>query len=337
MTQHRNRQIRLVKRPNGIPQVEHFALAEDVVGSPAEGEILVKNLHLSVDPAQRGWANDEGNYSDPVPLNSPMRALAAGEIIESRTEGFAPGDRVYGWFGWQEFCLTRPAAILRRIVEKNLPLTASLGALGINGLTAYLALHKLGMPRPGETVLVSTAAGSVGSFVGQLARNAGCTVIGVTGSPDKVDRAVARYGYSAAIDYRHETDIAAAIGQLCPNGIDIFFDNTGGMIADAARNFMRTHGRIIQCGTASVPNWTPVPTGPRVERQILTKRLRWSGFVIFDHVAEFSEAAAVLARLIEDGKLVYDEDIVRGLENAPETLAGLYKGENTGKAIVSLV
>ena len=161
-----NRQVRLVARPRGIPQAEHFALVTEPVATPGEGEILIRNHYLSVDPAQRGWANDEGNYSAPVPLNSPMRALAVGEILKSNAAGFHAGEFVYGWFGWQTCCVATPEAVLRRVNPSALPLSANLGLLGINGLTAYLALHRLGDPKPGEHVLVSTAAGSVGSFVG---------------------------------------------------------------------------------------------------------------------------------------------------------------------------
>lgn len=332
-----NRQILLTSRPQGVPRPEHFTLGAAEVRSPRPGEILVRNHHLSVDPAQRGWANDEGNYSDPVPLGTPMRALAVGEIMESRAEGFSAGDFVYGWFGWQDYCTATPAAVLRLVAERDLPLTASLGVLGINGLTAHLAFHTLGRPRAGETVLVSTAAGSVGSFVGQLARLAGCTAVGVTGSDDKIAAATSRYGYARAVNYRSSSDIAADIAAACPDGIDIFYDNTGGEIGDAARALMKTGGRIIQCGTASIPHWTPLPQGPRCERQVLTKRLSWSGFVIFDHLAAFPETAAKLADLIRAGQLTFDEDITRGLERAPDVLAGLYRGENLGKAIVSLV
>ncbi|MDD3446771.1 MAG: NADP-dependent oxidoreductase [Zavarzinia sp.] len=332
-----NRQILLAHRPKGVPKPEHFTLAETPLPIPRDGEILVRNHHLSVDPAQRGWANDEGNYSDPVPLGTPMRALAVGEVVESRAADFAPGDFVYGWFGWQDYCAATPAAVLRRVVETHLPLTASLGVLGINGLTAHLALHTLGRPRPGDTVLVSTAAGAVGSLVGQLANIAGCRAVGVTGSAAKVETAKARYGYATAIDYRTSTDIGADLAAACPDGIDVFFDNTGGTIGDAARALMNVGGRIVQCGTASIATWEPPPSGPRAERHVLTKRLSWSGFVIFDHRAEFAATAEKLAALLDSGHIVFDEDITHGLERAPEVLEGLYRGDNHGKAIVSLV
>jgi NADPH-dependent curcumin reductase CurA len=331
-----NRQVRLVARPRGVPQAEHFALGTETVRSPRQGQILIRNRYLSVDPAQRGWANDEGNYSAPVPLDTPMRALAVGEVAESNAPEFRPGQFLYGWFGWQSYCLTTPDAVLRRIDPSALPLSANLSLLGINGLTAYLAFHGLGDPKPGEHVLVSTAAGSVGSFVGQLAHVAGCRAVGLTGSAEKAALARARYGYRDMINYRTTKDIAAAIREASPEGNDIYFDNTGGPIADAAIRSMRLRGRIIQCGTAANSSWTPVPTGPRPEREILTRRLRWSGFIIFDHIAEFDAAAGRLTQLALDGKIVYDEEILSGLEQAPGAIDLLYNGANRGKLIIAV-
>ena len=331
-----NRQVRLVARPQGIPQAEHLSLVTEPVTAPGKGEMLIQNRYLSVDPAQRGWANDEGNYSAPVPLNTPMRALAVGEILESNVAEFRAGEFVYGWFGWQRYCVATSDAVLRRVAPSALPLSANLSVLGINGLTAYLALHGLGDPQPGEHVLVSTAAGSVGSFVGQLAKIAGCRAVGLTGSAEKIAQAKARYGYQDMINYREVADIGAAIRAACPDGNDIFFDNTGGPIADAAIRTMRLRGRLIQCGTAANASWTPVPTGPRPEREILTRRLRWSGFIIFDHIAEFETAAARLTEFALEGKIVYDEEILPGLEHARGAIAQLYRGENRGKLIINV-
>lgn len=336
MNTRKNRQVRLVARPRGIPQAEHFAVVTEPAAPPGEGEILIRNRFLSVDPAQRGWANDEGNYSAPVPLDTPMRALAVGEVLESNAPEFRTGQFLYGWFGWQTYCVTTPEAVLRRVDPSTLPLNANLSLLGINGLTAYLAFHRLGDPNPGDHVLVSTAAGSVGSFVGQLAHISGCRAVGLTGSTEKAALARARYGYQDMIDYHKATDLAAAIREACPEGNDIFFDNTGGPIADAAIRSMRLFGRIIQCGTAANASWTPVPTGPRAEREILTRRLRWSGFIIFDHVAEFETAAGRLTQFALDGKIVYDEEILPGLEHAPGAIARLYRGENHGKLIIAV-
>ncbi|MCC8935777.1 NADP-dependent oxidoreductase [Bradyrhizobium sp. Arg68] len=336
MSVRENRQVRLTARPRGIPQPEHFSLFTGPVAAPGKGELLIQNRYLSVDPAQRGWANDEGNYSAPVPLDTPMRALAVGEVIESNVPDYRTGEHVYGWFGWQRYCVATPDAVLRRVVPSSLPLSANLSVLGMNGITAYLAFHGLGDPKPGEHVLVSTAAGSVGSFVGQLARIAGCRAVGLTGSAEKAAFAKARYGYADMINYREVVDLGAAIRSACPDGNDIFFDNTGGAIADAAIRTMRLRGRVIQCGTAANASWTPVPTGPRPEREILTRRLRWSGFIIFDHLAEFEAAAARLAELAIAGEIVHDEEVLPGLEHAPGAIAKLYRGENHGKLIIEV-
>src|ERR1700741_2040424 len=331
-----NRQVRLAARARGGPPTENFALGAGPLSPPGPGQLLIRNRYLSVDPAQRGWANDEGNYSAPVPLDTPMRALAVGEVVESNAPGFRAGEFLYGWFGWQGHCVTTPDAVLRRAQLSALPLSANLSLLGINGLTAYLAFHGLGDPKPGEHVLVSTAAGSVGSFVGQLAHIAGCRAVGLTGSAEKAALAQARYGYKAMINYRDTTDLPAAIREACPKGNDIFFDNTGGAIADAAIRTMRLRGRIIQCGTAANASWTPVPTGPRPEREILTRRLRWSGFIIFDHIAEFEAAATRLTQFALDGKIVYDEESLPGLEHAPGAIAQLYRGDNHRKLIIAV-
>ncbi len=336
MSLRENRQVRLMTRPCGIPQAVHFSLVTEPIVAPGKGEILIENRYLSVDPAQRGWANDEGNYSAPVPLNTPMRALAVGEIVESNVPEFRTGEFVYGWFGWQRYCVAAPDAVLRRVVPSALPLSANLSVLGMNGLTAYLAFHGLGDPKPGEHVLVSTAAGSVGSFVGQLANIAGCRAVGLTSSADKIAQAKARYGYQDMVNYRETGDLGAALRAACPDGNDIFFDNTGGAIADAAIRTMRLRGRIIQCGTAANASWTPVPSGPRPEREVLTRRLRWSGFIIFDHLAEFDAAAARLAELALAGKIVHDEEVLPGLEHAPGAIAQLYRGENHGKLIIAV-
>jgi NADPH-dependent curcumin reductase CurA len=328
--------VLLVRRPAGVPASEHFAIVRTPVVQTGVGQILVRNHLLSIDPAQRGWANDEGNYSEPVPLNTPMRSLAVGEIVESRVPEYREGEFVYGWFGWQAYCTAGTDAVLRRVTRSALPLSANLSLLGINGLTAYLALNRLGRPGPGDTVLVSTAAGSVGSFVGQLAKLAGCDPVGLTSTPEKTRLACDRYGYSMVINYREEPDLAQALRIARPGGYDIFFDNTGGPIADAAIRSMRRHGRMIQCGTASIGSWAKPIAGVRNEREILTRRLQWSGFIIFDHVQEFSAASEALAELALAKRIIFDEEVLVGLDHAPIALSRLYRGENIGKLVVRL-
>lgn len=325
----------LVRRPAGIPALDDFAVEDAPLPAPGEGDLLIRNHYLSVDPAQRGWASTAANYSDPVPIGSVMRALAVGEVAVSNVAGFERGDKVYGWFGWQGWAVVRPDAVVTRIDQSLAPLSAFAGPLGINGITALLAFEQLGRPGADDTVLVSTAAGAVGSIVGQIARAAGCRVLGLTGSAEKAERCTTRFGYHRAIDY-HGNDLGSAIDGLAPDGIDIFFDNVGGATLDAALPRMKPRGRVIQCGTASVARWEPAPTGPRVEREVLTRRLSWNGFVVFDHQALFGAAIERLAAMIREGALVYDEDIENGIDRAPGALADLYAGRNRGKKLIRL-
>jgi NADPH-dependent curcumin reductase len=329
----RNRRVLLTGRPVGIPQASHFSLDEAPLDPVGEGQFRVRNLYLSVDPAQRGWVNEAANYSAAVPLGSVMRALAVGVVVESRHPDFAVGTGVYGWLGWQDYAVIGPDQLMTRWDEAMAPLSAYAGVLGMNGLTAWLALSGIGRPVAGETVLVSTAAGSVGSVVGQLAREAGCRVIGLTGDDAKVTRCVSKFGYDAAANYKVEA-IPDALKRMAPDGVDVFFDNVGGAILDDAIRVMKTGGRIVQCGTASVAVWNPVPTGLRNEREVLMRRLVWGGFVIFDHAAHYPRALAALSDLIMAGKLVYDEDIATGIEAAPGAIARLYAGQNDGKQLI---
>jgi hypothetical protein len=286
-----------------------------------------------VDPAQRGWAAAAANYSDAVPLGSPMRALAVGVVAESRDEDIKVGDYYYGWFGWQDYCAAERSKILRPADPRRAPLSAYAGILGINGMTAYLALMRLGEPKPGETILVSTAAGAVGSIVGQLAHNLGCVTVGLTSTETKAQLCRQRFGYDHALIYTRD-DLASALAAACPRALDIFFDNAGGTILDVSLRQMAVGGRVIQCGTASIPAWSPVPQGLRNEREVLTRRLRWSGFVIFDHAAQFDQATAALIGWMDNRQLVYDEDVSVGIAHAPGALASLYAGANTGKKLI---
>jgi NADPH-dependent curcumin reductase CurA len=331
----KNPRVALIRRPVGIPSPNDFQFQIVATPEPAEGEILVRNLYLSVDPAQRGWASDVANYSQPVPLGETMRALAVGVVETSRHPDFKPGDHLYGFFGWQTWCAAGPEAVLRRVDPDMAPLSTAAGIFGINGLAAYLALTECGDPRSGETVLVSTAAGAVGSLVGQIARNLGCRPIGLTGSAAKVARCLDRFGYVAAADYKTE-DVDAFLADAAPGGPDVFFDNTGGEILDTVLPRMAIRGRVVQCGTASVASWTPPPVGPRVEREILSRRLRWQGFVIFDHKAKFEVAVARLNQWRCESQLICDEDITDDLAGAPRALAELYQGRNAGKRLIRL-
>ena len=329
-----NRQIILKSRPVGIPQPQHFELRSSETPEAKDGEFLVENHYLSVDPAQRGYVNDENNYAPPVPIGAVMRAMAVGRVIASRCPEVAVGSYLYGWFGWQDYCVARPAAILRRVDPAQAPLSAGAGLLGINGLTAYLALHDIGQPKAGDTVLVSAAAGAVGSIVGQLAQRAGARPVALVGSDDKGQRCLEEFGYAAYINYHQP--LGSALRQTCPNGVNVFFDNTGGAIADVVLRQMALFGRVIQCGTMSIASWAPNPSGPRNEREVLTRRLRMEGFVIFDHIKRFDETAAVLARMLSDGSLRYAEDIETDIGAAPQALVDVYSGRNRGKKLIKL-
>ncbi|MFN3727643.1 MAG: NADP-dependent oxidoreductase [Allosphingosinicella sp.] len=330
-----NRRVLLVRRPTGIPQPDDFAFDEAPVPPLGDGQFLIRNLYLSVDPAQRGWAADAANYAKPVPLGSVMRALAVGVVVESRHPRFPVGSHAYGWFDWQDFAVAEPSDVLTRFDEPEVALSAYAGVLGINGLTAWLAFHNLGRPARGDTVLVSTAAGAVGSIVGQLAQAAGCRVVGLTGGDDKAELCRSRFGYDVALNYKTGA-IEALLADAAPDGLDIFFDNVGGAILDAGLRQMRVGGRVVQCGTASIPSWSPPPEGLRNEREVLTRRLAWSGFVIFDHQPLFGETMGELVAMIRDGTLVYDEDLRRGIESAPEALTDVYSGRNRGKMLIDL-
>ncbi|CAH0495438.1 Putative NADP-dependent oxidoreductase YfmJ [Novosphingobium sp. CECT 9465] len=329
-----NRRVVLVNRPQGVAQASDFAVRSGAVPEPGDGEILVRNHYLSVDPAMRGWIADTGNYSAAVAIGEVMRSLCSGEIVASRNADYAVGEFVTGWFGWQDYAAVGADRIVQRTSAAEARM--ALGILGLNGTTALLALTLIGAPQAGQTVVVSTAAGAVGSAVGQIARILGCRTIGIAGGPDKVRDCVELFGYDAAIDYRSE-DIGARVAALCPDGVDVYFDNTSGAISDAVMPHLAQKARVVVCGTASYDRWEPWPEGPRVERHLLVKRARMEGFVLFDHMHRLDEAVGTLRGWIADGRLVFQEDVLDGIEACPDALAGLYRGENRGKRIVRLV
>jgi NADPH-dependent curcumin reductase len=335
MTTGRNRQVRLKARPEGIPQAHHFELGEAPVPEIGPGQILVRNRFLSVDPAMRGWVSDVANYAPPVPIGAVMRSIAAAEVVESRAEGIRTGEKLVGMFGWQDWAAASPKDVLWRATSDDFPLSVWLGVLGLNGLTAYFGLLDVGQPREGETVVVSTAAGSVGSAVGQIAKLHGCRTVGIAGGAQKVRLCRDEFGFDAAIDYRAE-GLDAAIASACPKGVDVYFDNTAGAVSDAVRRHLAVGARVVICGTASVASWDPPPMGPRVERQLLVKRARFQGFVVLDYAARYTEALEKLAVWVRVGKIRWREDVLDGIEAAPDAIAGLYRGENMGKRIIRL-
>jgi NADPH-dependent curcumin reductase CurA len=256
-------------------------------------------------------------------------------VLASRHRDYAKGDQVMGLLGWQDYAVSDGSAITRKIKEADLPLSLSLGILGLNGVTAYFGLLDLGQPRPGDRVVVSTAAGSVGSAVGQIAKLAGCRTVGIAGSAVKTRLCLDEFGYDAAIDYKTD-NVAEALRRTCPDGIDVYFDNTAGAISDAVLTQLAVGARIVICGTASVASWDPPPLGPRVERNLLVKRARMSGFLAFDYRHRYEEAIARLAAWVRDGRLRYREDVVDGIENCPAAIDALYRGDNLGKRLIRL-
>jgi NADPH-dependent curcumin reductase len=331
-----NRQVHLKARPEGIPQAHHFEIAAAPLPDVGEGQFLVRNLYLSVDPAMRGWVSAIANYSKPVEIGEVMRSRDVGEVIASRHADYRVGDKVVGWFGWQEYALSDGKGVIRRVEEEDIPLSAALGVLGMNGVTAYFGLLDVGQPNAGETVLVSTAAGAVGSAVGQIAKLKGCRTVGIAGGAEKVRLCRDEFGFNAAIDYKAERDLDVSLARACPQGIDVYFDNTSGRISDAVLRHINKRARIVICGTASVASWDPWPAGPRVERHLLVKSARMEGFLVLDYEHRTGEAVPQLAQWVREGKLHYREDILEGLDAAPDAIAGLYRGENLGKRLIKL-
>jgi NADPH-dependent curcumin reductase CurA len=335
MEQDINRQVRLKSRPAGIPEAENFEIVNAPVPELGDNEVLVRNIYLSVEPAMRGWVSQVANYSDPVPLGTVMRALAVGRVAASRHSDFRPGEFVTGMFGWQDYASVEAKVIQRKVTETDLPISTSLGVLGLNGLTAYFGLQEIGQPKTGETVVVSTAAGAVGSCVGQIAKIKGCRTVGITGGPEKARICRDEFGYDAAIDYK-AGDLDSALATACPEGVDVYYDNTAGRISDEVLKHLKVGARVVICGTASIANWEPIPKGPRVERHLLAKRARMQGFLVFDYAERYADALQELTQWVRQGLIRYREDILEGIEQAPGSIAGLYRGENFGKRLIRI-
>jgi NADPH-dependent curcumin reductase CurA len=336
MTPSENRCVILNARPAGVPAPEFFDIVSRPMPEPADGEFLVRNLYLSVDPAMRGWVSDAPNYSPPVPVGDVMRSIAVGEVIESRHPDYAPGDRVCGTFGWQHYAVSDGENVMRKLGAEEAKPSLALGVLGLNGLTAYFGLLDTCNPQAGETVVVSTAAGAVGSCVGQIAKIKGCRTVGIAGGPDKVARCLNEFGYDAAIDYQNTNDLGVELSAVCPDGVDVYFDNTCGPISDAVFERLALHARITVCGTASLQEWDPIPMGPRVHRQLLVARAHMTGFLIHDYKDRIGEAVTQLSAWIDSGQLVSREHVLDGIDHAPGAIRMLYRGENTGKLIIRL-
>ncbi|HEX8820797.1 MAG TPA: NADP-dependent oxidoreductase [Archangium sp.] len=329
-----NHQFRLAARPVGLPKREDWSYTEEPVREPAEGELLVKVLYLSLDPAMRGWMNEGKSYIAPVGIGEVMRAGAVGRVIASKHPGFAVGDFVSGTFGVQEYALSNGKGVTK-VDTGFAALPVYLGTLGMPGMTAYFGLLDIGKPKEGDTVVVSGAAGAVGTVVGQIAKLKGCRVIGIAGGADKCRYLVDELGFDAAIDYKSE-DVKKALRTHCPKGVDIYFDNVGGDILDAVLAQLALRARIIVCGAISQYNNTGPVKGPANYLSLLVNRASMTGMVVFDYAARYGEAAREMAGWMAAGKLKSREDIVEGLETFPDTLLKLFKGENTGKLVLKV-
>jgi NADPH-dependent curcumin reductase CurA len=329
-----NRQFRLAARPVGLPKPTDWELTEEPVPEPGEGEALVKVLYVSLDPAMRGWMSQGRSYIPPVGIGEVMRAFAAGEVVASNDPQLAPGDRVTGLLGVQEYAVASASALFKADTELA-PLPVHLSTLGMPGMTAYFGLLDIGRPEPGHTVVVSGAGGAVGGLVGQIAKLKGARAIGIAGGAEKCRHVVEELGFDAAIDYKSE-DVGAALGSHCPEGIDVYFDNVGGDILDAALAHLARNARVVVCGAISQYNATDGIAGPANYLSLLVNHASMTGFVVTDYLPRYREGAQELAAWLAAGKVVSREDVAEGLDSFPDALLGLFKGENTGKLVLAL-
>jgi NADPH-dependent curcumin reductase CurA len=330
-----NRQWRLARRPQGMVQPTDFSWTEEPVPAVGEGQILVRNLYLSVDPTQRGWMARD-TYLPAIAIGDVIRSFGVGQVVGSRHEGFRQGELVQGNVGWQDYLLSDgggPLPLTKLPADADIPLAMSV--LGLTGLTAYFGLLEVGRPKAGETVVVSGAAGATGSVVGQIAKIQGCRVVGIAGGPDKCAWLTGTARFDAAIDYKAEA-VDRRLRELCPDGIDVFFDNVGGEILDAALANLAMHGRVVICGAISIYNEKVPPPGPRNYLSLLVRRARMEGFLILDYMHRAGEAVAALSQWVREGKLRHQEDVQEGLENAPAALIRLFEGQNRGKQLLKI-
>ena len=334
MTAQINRQFLLARRPVGQASREDFIFQEVPVAELADGQVLLKNRYLSLDPAMRGWMNDGKSYIAPVALGDVMRALGVGEVVASKHPQFAVGDHLQGAVGVQDYYLG-DAKGMHKVDPKLAPLPRYLSALGMTGMSAYFALLDVGAPKRGDTVVISGAAGAVGSVAGQIAKIKGCRVIGIAGGEEKCYSLINELGFDGAIDYKNE-DLHEALKRECPNGVDVFFDNVGGDILDAVLTRLAPKARVVICGAISQYNNTTPVKGPANYLSLLVNRARMEGFVVMDYAPRFAEAGLELAGWLAQGKLKSREHIVEGLETFPETLLKLFHGENFGKLVLKI-
>jgi NADPH-dependent curcumin reductase CurA len=328
-----NRQVTLAARPVGEPAESDFSLVESEIPAPGEGEVVARTVWLSLDPYQRGRMSEARSYARPVEIGGVMTAQAVGEVVESRSSLYEPGDLVLGPFGWQEYAAAS-AHVLRRVDPETAPISTAFDVPGMTAPPASFGLFSIGRPLPGDTVVVSSASGAVGQIAGQLARLAGCRVVGIAGSPEKVDDVLTLYACDAGIDYKQE-DVGRRSGAR-PDGVDVYFDNVGGAVSSAVHRNLARGARVVICGQIADYNDVPPHGGPRSLGFMIVRRVQMEGFLVGDFAHLYEPALGRLRRWLADGRLRYREDVVEGLELAPRAFIGLLRGENRGKLLVKV-
>jgi len=330
-----HRVIKMASHPAGALEDDDFELVDERVPEPGDGEALVRTLYLSLDPAIRVWMNGIDTYVPGIHVGDVMRAGGLGEVVQSRNAAYTEGDLVFGMMQWSEYCIARAGPDGMMTLPRQEPITAFLSVLGVTGLTAYFGMFDVAQPKEGETVVVSGAAGAVGSVAGQIGKIIGCRVVGIAGGPEKCAWITDELGFDAWIDYKSE-DVAARLRETCPDGIDVFFDNVGGDILDAVLGQINLHARIALCGAISQYDTAELSPGPRNFLNLIPQRGRVEGFILLDYRDRFVDAILQLGQWVQEGRIRYSEDIVDGLENAPAAFRRLFSGENTGKLIVKV-
>jgi len=333
-----NRQVVLNAHPDGIPVPADFAMAEAEVPSPGEGQMLVRNLYFSLEAAIRGWLDGKANYFEPIPLGGAIRGPSVARVVESKLDGYVEGDIVFGLHHWEDYSLSDANTILLQKIEprEGMPLSYYSGPLGGSGHTAYVGLHAIGQIKHGETVVISAAAGATGSIAGQIAKQRGCKVIGIVGSADKAELIVNQLGMDGAVNYRETPDIEAAVKALCPEGVDIYYDNVGGKTLDAMLNCMNTFGRVVGCGMISDYNHQDTPTPIYNMWKLVEKELTMKGFLLYSYGDMLPEAADALHQWIGNGDIKVLENITHGLANAGLAYSNMMKGATIGKNLVAM-
>ncbi|MBS1178595.1 MAG: 2-alkenal reductase [Proteobacteria bacterium] len=335
-----NKQWHLVSRPSGEPTPDNFKLVEAPVPELQDGQVLVRNHFMSLDPYMRGRMNEGKSYAQPQPLNAVMQGGTVGEVVASKSAAYQVGDKVVSGGGWQQYQLAdaQAQAMMRKVDTTHVPLSAYLGAVGMPGVTAWVGLMTIIEPKAGETVVVSAASGAVGAVVGQLAKAQGCRVVGLAGGPDKCKAVTDEFGFDACIDYRQHPDLkslSAALKEACPKGIDGYFENVGGLILDAVMHRANAFSRIAMCGMIAGYNGQPIPMA--APQLILVNRMKVQGFIVSEHMQHWPQALKELGMGVASGKLKYRETVAMGIEAAPQAFIGLLKGKNFGKQLVKLI